>query len=88
MSTKTVAKKAPAKTKGRPKGTTMLLDDTKRDELLNLIVLGLPVNKAVGMVNIGETTFYHWMSRGMIEDRKSTRLNSSHVSESRMPSSA
>ena len=25
---------------------------------------------------------------GIIEDRKSTRLNSSHVSESRMPSSA
>ena len=27
-------------------------------------------------------------SRGVIADRKSTRLNSSHVSESRMPSSA
>ena len=26
--------------------------------------------------------------RAMIQDRKSTRLNSSHVSESRMPSSA
>ena len=25
---------------------------------------------------------------GLLEDRKSTRLNSSHVSESRMPSSA
>lgn len=70
MSTKTVAKKAPSKPKGRPKGTTMLLDDVKRDELLNLIVLGLPVNKAVGMVNIGETTFYSWMSRGMIEHER------------------
>ena len=48
----------------------MLLDDVKRDELLNLIVLGLPVNKAVGMVNIGETTFYSWMSRGMIEKER------------------
>ena len=28
------------------------------------------------------------ISRGSVLDRKSTRLNSSHVSESRMPSSA
>ena len=30
----------------------------------------------------------NWLPRWLIEDRKSTRLNSSHVSESRMPSSA
>ena len=71
-----VAKKKPAKPKGRPKGTTVLLDDTKREELLNLIVLGLPVNKAVAMVNIAESTFYHWMSRGMTErDRLATIPN-------------
>ena len=33
----------------------MLLDDTKREELLNLIVLGLPVNKAVAMIGIAES---------------------------------
>lgn len=71
MSTAVVKKSA--KPKGRPKGTTVLLDDTKRDELINLIVLGLPVNKSVAMVNLSESTFYHWMSRGMVErDRLAT----------------
>ena len=32
--------------------------------------------------------FVHGYSRRLVEDRKSTRLNSSHVSQSRMPSSA
>ena len=71
-----VVKKQPAKPKGRPKGTTVLLDDVKREELLNLIVLGLPVNKAVAMVNIAESTFYNWMSRGMVErDRLATLID-------------
>ena len=35
----------------------------------------------VKTTNLGGNTY-------MLEDRKSTRLNSSHVSESRMPSSA
>jgi hypothetical protein len=71
--TTTVVKKKSAKPKGRPKGTTVLLDDTRRDELINLIVLGVPVSKAVGMVNLAESTFYHWMSRGMTErDRLAT----------------
>jgi len=71
--TTAVAKKKSAKPKGRPKGTTVLLDDTRRDELINLIVLGVPVSKAVGMVNLAESTFYHWMSRGMTErDRLAT----------------
>ena len=33
-------------------------------------------------------TFGHFVVGGSLIDRKSTRLNSSHVSESRMPSSA
>ena len=71
--TTAVVKKKPANPKGRPKGTTVLLDDVKREELINLIVLGMPVNKAVAMVNIAESTFYNWMSRGMVErDRLST----------------
>ena len=36
-----------------------------------------------GENGIGKTAVYH-----TLRDRKSTRLNSSHVSESRMPSSA
>jgi len=71
--TTAVVKKKSSKPKGRPQGTTVLLDDTKREELINLIVLGLPVNKAVAMVNIAESTFYNWMSRGMVErDRLAT----------------
>ena len=31
---------------------------------------------------------YHGISSGKLRDRKSTRLNSSHANESRMPSSA
>ena len=34
-----------------------------------------------------QTSQWHWKSRD-IGDRKSTRLNSSHIEESRMPSSA
>ena len=69
----TVAKKKSSKPKGRPKGTTILLDDARREELINLIVLGVPISKAVGMVNLAESTFYHWMSRGMTErDRLAT----------------
>lgn len=66
-------KKKPVKPKGKIGRTLVLLDTIKRDELLNLIVLGLPVNKAVAMVNISESTFYGWMSRGMVErDRLAT----------------
>ena len=73
MVTTAVAKKKPSKPRGRPKGATVLLDDVKREELINLIVLGLPVNKAVAMVNIAESSFYNWMSRGMVErDRLAT----------------
>lgn len=68
-----VVKKKPVKPKGKIGRTLVLLDTIKRDELLNLIVLGLPVNKAVAMVNISESTFYGWMSRGMVErDRLAT----------------
>ena len=36
----------------------------------------------------GALTWYNYMCDNSDADRKSTRLNSSHVSESRMPSSA
>lgn len=72
--TTTVAKKKPSKPKPKTGGRGLiLLDGSKREELINLIVLGLPVNKAVAMVNIAESTFYKWMSRGMVErDRLAT----------------
>lgn len=75
--TTVVAKKKPSKAKAKTGGRSLiLLDETKRDELINLIVLGMPVNKAVAMVNISESTFYKWMSRGMIErDRLATIPN-------------
>ena len=40
------------------------------------------IEKDVAVIDIGLKT------EGRVADRKSTRLNSSHVSESRMPSSA
>jgi len=72
--TTTVAKKKPSKPKPKTGGRGLiLLDSAKREELINLIVLGLPVNKAVAMVSIAESTFYKWMSRGMVErDRLAT----------------
>jgi len=71
--TTAVVKKS-AKPKPKTGGRALiLLDEVKRDELINLIVLGMPVNKAVAMVNISESTFYNWMSRGMVErDRLAT----------------
>ena len=68
-------KKKPVKPKGKIGRTLVLLDTIKRDELLNLIVLGLPVNKAVAMVNISESTFYGWMSRGMVERDRLATIN-------------
>ena len=44
-----------------------------------------PGTNAAGTVSISTATL---SSVGLFLDRKSTRLNSSHVSESRMPSSA
>lgn len=74
MVTTAVEKKQASKPKAKTGGRALiLLDDTKREELLNLIVLGLPVNKAVAMIGIAESTFYNWMSRGMVErDRLAT----------------
>ena len=43
------------------------------------------LNTPIGSVSVNESLFPAY---GGIQDRKSTRLNSSHVSESRMPSSA
>ena len=45
----------------------------------------LDVNEAAVLLHVKNKTLYAWVSR---KDRKSTRLNSSHVALSRMPSSA
>lgn len=69
----TVLVKKSVKPKVKTGRIPMLVDAVKKDELINLIVLGLPVSKAVAMVNISESTFYGWMSRGMVErDRLAT----------------
>jgi len=62
-----MASKAVAKKTGRKPA---LLEPVKREELLNLIVLGVPISKSVGMVGISEATFYNWMSRGLIEKER------------------
>ena len=64
--------------------------------------VGKPTNEALELEGIAPSTFYGWLERdatidsnsndpideGIREDRKSTRLNSSHIPLSRMPSSA
>ena len=44
--------------------------------------------RSSGHILAGNHTYYALLSLGAAQDRKSTRLNSSHVSRSRMPSSA
>ena len=50
-------------------------------ELKRVVVTGLGA-----ITPLGNTLPETW--EGIIKDRKSTRLNSSHIEESRMPSSA
>lgn len=61
----TTKKKAPAKkTAGR---ISPIMNEQVQQELLNLIILGTPIRKAVTAVGITEKTFYTWMNRGMAE---------------------
>ena len=55
-------------------------------EWLNLVVRWVHV--FTGILWIGQTYFFTWLDGRLAEDRKSTRLNSSHSRASRMPSSA
>ena len=48
--------------------------------------LGIPARKSPD--GEGTATWEHWEMRVHKRDRKSTRLNSSHIQKSRMPSSA
>ena len=51
----------------------------------------LAIGKSAVIVSVGGTGALrqHFLDMGLIQgDRKSTRLNSSHANESRMPSSA
>ena len=59
-----------------PKTGTMNLGMDLRDYLAARVVSGLVINYAI---NLDDET---------VKDRKSTRLNSSHIPLSRMPSSA
>ena len=56
----------------------------------NGFTLRSPANTDLATANLDDITFYipSYMGGRKALDRKSTRLNSSHVSESRMPSSA
>ena len=61
------------------------------------VVAGAQVASAGGFVNLprsgigfrtSQPAYRQWGTPRMIKDRKSTRLNSSHIQKSRMPSSA
>ena len=61
------------------------------DELSSLLapILSGEADLVVGSRRVGSGTAVGWSRwRDALSDRKSTRLNSSHMSESRMPSSA
>jgi len=51
---------------------------------------GMPVADICRKAGISQATYFNWKKKydGLLPDRKSTRLNSSHPPESRMPSSA
>ena len=52
------------------------------------IVKAIMANPANYYVNVHNAAFKSGAVRGQLSDRKSTRLNSSHIQKSRMPSSA
>ena len=61
-----------------------------RDDAMPYIENGGVVVEGTKIIELGETAALKakYPDAEFIEDRKSTRLNSSHMSESRMPSSA
>ena len=65
-------------------------DELKRDE--NVVLMGEEVAQFNGAYKVTEGLLKEFGAKRVVDtpisDRKSTRLNSSHVSESRMPSSA
>ena len=78
-----VAREIIAVNDGSRDGSAAALDEAARRSPL-ITAIHLPQNGGKGLAL--RTAFAR--TRGTIVDRKSTRLNSSHVSESRMPSSA
>ena len=60
----------------------------KQGEKSNFILNGILENPIKGKINFKVAGDNNLNINGLIEDRKSTRLNSSHSSVSRMPSSA
>ena len=56
--------------------------------LLALVAAVAVGGVVAGVIGTADAMFLSAHDRGVALDRKSTRLNSSHVSESRMPSSA
>ena len=60
-----------------------LIDDLPEEEEFLVAITSRETELDKELTKQKDTFFWHWY-----QDRKSTRLNSSHVSESRMPSSA
>ena len=56
-------------------------------DLVGEAITGVLKDSAIDKEQI-DAIFFANMMAGVLEDRKSTRLNSSHIQKSRMPSSA
>ena len=54
---------------------------------LNILIDGKQLSEYSCLIQFADEDIWQWHSE-ILEDRKSTRLNSSHSGQSRMPSSA
>ena len=67
--------------------TTMTIDEGKLNAFLGKVVTDVGSAMSAALVVLGDQLGL-WKALAGAEDRKSTRLNSSHSRASRMPSSA
>ena len=64
----------------------LIVGDAEPTSFLPVLAIGEVLLWSAAVLTL--ITGYDYLAEGLRQDRKSTRLNSSHVSESRMPSSA
>ena len=58
------------------------------DQTIKTSQTSLSVKELCQIAGVSRSGYYAWVKAAPVRDRKSTRLNSSHKVQSRMPSSA